>query len=331
MSAPALLSVIVPIYNSEKYLHSCVKSILAQTYAPLELILVNDGSTDSSLKICTEIAQHEKRVILIDQHNSGPNAARNRGLDAAHGEFVAFVDSDDEFYSIDTLALNMHLFEGNPDVDIVSFPQYRKSSEKDCELQNKKEQFTRQMFSDKLTLFTNWYNGKLIDSYFTGKIFRKRIFDGWKLIEIIRFAEDLYDIPNICRNCKRVIISGVGGYVYKFNPLSAIRTIFTTQKRWGLFFAELNVLNYLCELNAPDKFKVDLYNRIIENAYYLSMTEYSQETINLIKQVSIYKQGGKHFVKLVKLFISMFGFKLGFKVSKTIGTIFLKLRKFSHL
>lgn len=319
-----LLSVIVPIYNSEKYLYSCVKSILSQTYVPLELILVNDGSTDSSLRICTEIAQQEERIILIDQHNAGPNAARNRGLKAAHGEFVVFVDSDDEFYSNDTLALNMDMFTENPDIDIVSFPQYREISQERGALQNKKQQFTRQILFDKLTMLTNWYNGKLIDGHFPGKIFRKKLFDGWKLTESIRFTEDHYDIPNICRRCNLILISGVGGYVYKFNPYSAIHTKYTPEKRRGQLYSELNIYNYLCELKAPDKFKEDLYNRAIENAYYLSLSKYAQEAIDLIGRVPIYWHGGSNFIKLMKLFTTIFGFKFGFNISKTIAAIFLK-------
>lgn len=326
MSEKPLLSVIIPVYNAEKYLESCVKSIISQTYESIELILVNDGSTDLSLKICKQLAKQDERFIVIDQSNSGPNAARNRGLEAANGEFVTFVDSDDELYSDDTLSLNMLLFAENPATDIVSFPQYRETSKEGCGLLNKKDQFTRQILNDKLTLLTNWYNGKLLDGNFPGKIFRKSLFDGWELTEIIRFTEDHYDIPNICRRCNQVIISGVGGYVYKFNPQSAIHTEYTPEKRRGQLYSELNIYGYLCELNAPDRFKEDFYNRAIENAYYLSMSEYAEEAINLIKKASSYKKGGSSFIKLLKLSTCIFGFKYGFSVSKRIAAIVGKLK-----
>ena len=90
-----LVTIIVPIYNVEKYLEKCVESILSQTYKNIEIILVNDGSTDGSLDICKRYADLDKRIRIIDKRNGGLSDARNAGLDAAHGEFVGFVDSDD--------------------------------------------------------------------------------------------------------------------------------------------------------------------------------------------------------------------------------------------
>lgn len=89
------ISVIVPVYKAEKYLERCVDSILAQTFADFELILVNDGSPDSSGAICDAYTAKDSRVKVIHKENGGVSAARNTGLDAAKGEFVAFVDSDD--------------------------------------------------------------------------------------------------------------------------------------------------------------------------------------------------------------------------------------------
>lgn len=90
-----MISVIVPVYNAEKYLEHCVQSILDQTYRDLEVILVNDGSKDGSLELCRRLALADERVIVLDGPNGGVASARNRGLDQARGEYVAFVDSDD--------------------------------------------------------------------------------------------------------------------------------------------------------------------------------------------------------------------------------------------
>lgn len=89
------LSIIVPVFNTEKYLRECVDSILAQTFTDFELILVDDGSKDSSLKICREYEQKDRRVKVIHQENGGPGKARNKGLENAKGEWIGFVDSDD--------------------------------------------------------------------------------------------------------------------------------------------------------------------------------------------------------------------------------------------
>lgn len=89
------ISVIVPVYNSEKYLHECVESILRQTLPDLELILVDDGSTDGSAGICDQYAKQDARVKVIHKHNGRAASARNAGLRIAAGEYIAFVDSDD--------------------------------------------------------------------------------------------------------------------------------------------------------------------------------------------------------------------------------------------
>ncbi len=94
-----MYSVIIPIYNSEKYLKRCIDSVLAQTAADLELILVDDGSKDKSGDICKEYAENDKRVKYIRKENAGVSAARNTGLDNAKGEYIGFVDSDDEIKS----------------------------------------------------------------------------------------------------------------------------------------------------------------------------------------------------------------------------------------
>ncbi len=90
-----MLSVIVPVYNVERYLDRCVESILNQTYQDLELILVDDGSTDASPALCNAWASRDSRVRVIHQQNAGPSVARNSGLAAAQGEWITFVDSDD--------------------------------------------------------------------------------------------------------------------------------------------------------------------------------------------------------------------------------------------
>lgn len=90
-----LISVIVPVYNVEKYLEQCVDSIINQTYTNLEIILVDDGSTDNSGKICDEYAAMDSRVKVVHKINAGVSAARNLGLETAKGKYITFVDSDD--------------------------------------------------------------------------------------------------------------------------------------------------------------------------------------------------------------------------------------------
>lgn len=90
-----LVSVIIPVYNMEKYIEQCINSVLSQTYGNIEIILVNDGSKDNSLSICEEFAQKNRNIKLIDQKNQGVSCARNVGMEQAAGEFIAFLDADD--------------------------------------------------------------------------------------------------------------------------------------------------------------------------------------------------------------------------------------------
>lgn len=94
MSEP-LISVIVPVYNAEKYIEKCVASIRAQTYRNLEIILVDDGSCDRSGELCEAFALEDSRIVVIRKENGGVASARNAGLDAMHGDYVGFVDADD--------------------------------------------------------------------------------------------------------------------------------------------------------------------------------------------------------------------------------------------
>lgn len=95
MDSNPLVSIIIPVYNVEKYLRQCIESVIAQTYQNLEIILIDDGSTDSSRKICDEYAGKYSFVSVMHQKNEGLSGARNKGLSLSSGEYVAFVDSDD--------------------------------------------------------------------------------------------------------------------------------------------------------------------------------------------------------------------------------------------
>ena len=95
MNGEPKISVIIPIYNTAAYLPRCLDSILQNTYRSLEIICVNDGSTDDSAVILERYAAADSRIIAVNQENAGVSAARNTGLDMATGDFIAFVDSDD--------------------------------------------------------------------------------------------------------------------------------------------------------------------------------------------------------------------------------------------
>lgn len=119
--APKLISVIVPVYNASKYLNRTLSSVLNQKYERLQLILIDDGSTDDSYDICQKYLQIDSRVQLFQQENSGVSSARNRGLEHATGEYIIFMDSDD-WLSEDYLAVLAHSqIVGQADLVIAPF------------------------------------------------------------------------------------------------------------------------------------------------------------------------------------------------------------------
>lgn len=123
-----LISIIVPVYNVEKYLDRCIQSIVEQTYRNLEIILVDDGSTDGSEKICDSWAVKDNRIRVIRQNNMGGGAARNAALDVAKGDFIAFVDSDD-YISADMYEYLYSLLEKGFDIAECSYVQVNGDSE----------------------------------------------------------------------------------------------------------------------------------------------------------------------------------------------------------
>ena len=94
MESP-IISVVIPVYNQEKYVGKCIRSVLEQSFQDFEVILVNDGSTDNSLRICQKYAKKDQRVKIIDKPNEGRTQARKDGVLLAHGEYVFFIDNDD--------------------------------------------------------------------------------------------------------------------------------------------------------------------------------------------------------------------------------------------
>jgi len=115
----ALISIIIPVYNTEKYLRRCVDSVIDQSYKNLEIILVNDGSTDTSPEICKEFASQDDRIKVVHQENGGLSAARNTGVKHATGEYISFIDSDD--YVVTDYISNLYFLikEHNADISIT--------------------------------------------------------------------------------------------------------------------------------------------------------------------------------------------------------------------
>lgn len=114
-----LISIIVPVYNSEKTLCRCVDSVINQPFNNWEILLIDDGSTDKSFEICENYALKDKRITVLHKENGGVSSARNIGLDNAKGKWVTFIDSDD-YIAVDALSMDYNTL----DEDLLLFPYY---------------------------------------------------------------------------------------------------------------------------------------------------------------------------------------------------------------
>ena len=123
-----LISIVVPVYNADKYLHQCVDSLINQTFTNIEIILVNDGSTDSSPAICQGYAKKDNRVIVINQKNGGLSHARNSGNDVARGKYLTYLDADD-WLNVNTCELVYHLAE-KKQMDLVMWQMIKEYENK---------------------------------------------------------------------------------------------------------------------------------------------------------------------------------------------------------
>lgn len=213
MKKEPLISVIVPVYNVGKYLQRCLNSIIDQTYKNVEVILIDDGSTDGSEKICNEYAERDKRIKVFSQSNRGVSVARNVGLKKAKGEYIAFVDSDDcidvsylrELYSL--------MKNKSGDVSIVGQKVVYETDGSNCGDGVKRNTVEHvELFNGAEATELMLYQKK-INSSLWGKLFKKELFDGVSFPDGM-VHEDLLALYYIFKKAKRIILSDVVLYFY---------------------------------------------------------------------------------------------------------------------
>ena len=232
MDLSIVLSVIVPIYNVRNYLSKCVKSILDQSIDSMEVILVDDGSTDGSGEICDEWAARDDRIVVIHKPNGGVNTARNAGLAAASGEYITMVDADD-YIKLETFTFAIDFIENNK-VDIVQYPEFF--------IENGKERL-RDCYPEQPQILTCHRDmisallnpAGLFPGGLGGKIYKRDIWQGLRLREDMQFCEDAYIFPMIMEKCHAVAMITSGGYCYVMRDGSATHSAFTPKKRLDCF------------------------------------------------------------------------------------------------
>ena len=308
-----LISVIVPVYNTEKYIEKCVMSILNQTYKNLEIILIDDGSTDNSAHICDSFAEKDDRVTVIRQPNGGVSSARNTGLDNTHGDYIMFVDSDDY------IAPNMieFLSENIGDTDIAMCGY--NSVDENGNL-SPQENVTVADGIISTDIFWNYFytDTRIYYVTFWAKLYKSHLWNNVRF-PLNTLHEDEFAVHQIISQCSKIAVSKKPLYFYLQRESSIMHTQFKTKNLNAAEGMLRTVVNFsLIKRIHPPK-------RLLSMAMYSIVKGYGILGEN-DKIKELYKQFRLMYRKLVFKNTSMkFKYKCGiFALNKQI---FIKLKK----
>lgn len=269
-----LVSIIVPIYNSEKTLIRCIESILVQSYKNFEVLLIDDGSTDNSFKICTSYTQKDKRLKAYHIKNGGVSSARNYGLKIAQGEYITFIDSDD--YILDHYL--EHLLSKNSDLVICGF--------KDMPMPNGNE----------IYLEENTYNDKTIGSLLTKELNSMLFKSVWSKL----FKSEIIHSQRLAFNTKLFLGEDsifVLQYLYYCTSISTIPNVDY------MYYIPTSIKKYILsheDYRFSVKIKMKYYN-ILKQKFNISNNHYIETELYLLT--------GRLFMKELQQKYSLSGFK----------------------
>lgn len=282
-----MVSIIMPVYNAEAYLAQSIDSVLNQDMNDIELILVDDGSSDSSLDICSHYADKDERVHVIHQSNQGVSVARNTGLKNANGDYVAFIDADDEMKK--DMISSLYQCATRYNADIVSCSSgYVVNGE-----------IVREEYG---TNQINVYNrDEAIEQYLLGgkisigvwtKLFKKEIISGIYFVEGKKINEDKYFIFEALLRSKVFVLYDVTKYLYFQRDNSATMKPFDARWFDALDFAD-EILDYV-EKNEKQLQKYAVVNKV-KSYYWILLKMYKSK-----KSLKEYKEQYKRIVRYLK-------------------------------
>lgn len=205
-----MVSVIVPVYNVKPYLEECLDSILQQSYTQMEIILIDDGSTDGSGAICDSYLQKDNRFQVIHQQNQGLSAARNRGIECAAGDYLCFVDSDDYLYPNSIEILLRLCVENEADMSICTFDLLTNET-KHCLQAAERISPSVEVFcgNQKMEAYLRQkkINTAAWGKMYAAKLFRELRFPVGKLYEDVYILHTSFMLPNVSHTCQRAYMS----------------------------------------------------------------------------------------------------------------------------
>lgn len=245
------VSIIVPVYNVEQYLKECIESILAQTWKNFEVILVDDGSTDSSGKICDEYSQKKEFISVIHKKNGGLSSARNAGIDVAQGDYLAFIDSDDVVHPRYLSELVAIVKKEKADLAACNFCvgslcRWKNFSEVKYDIRCN-EDVLKKMNDNDVVVTVAW-----------NKLYHAKFFREYGLrYPVGKIHEDMFLTPQILYYTKKMVITNVQLYFYRQRENSIMNSSFSIK--------QLDALDAI-------EFRIELFQHW--NKQYLQASEY---------------------------------------------------------
>lgn len=276
------LSVIVPVYNTGKYLNKCLDSILNQSLKDLELIIVNDGSTDNSVDIIKEYIKNNKdRIVFLDKKNGGQGSARNLGISKAHGDYITFVDSDDFIDKDMYKEMYDMAIKNDSDIVICNISDYyeKSGSSKDTCLSLDKEVSVNEALIKSVPSVVN-------------KIYKKELLKNIKFDESIWY-EDLPYSLQVVSNAKKINFINKPFYHYYHRVKSTMHNE-NIAKNLDILKAYDILINYLKKEKKYDKYKDEIDFILLKEVYLSTVNRVIRtgnkrsEKRNIIKQVRDY-------------------------------------------
>lgn len=257
----SLISVIVPVYNTENLLSRCVDSILSQTHKNLELILVDDGSTDGSGTIIDRYAAADARVLAFHKENGGQGTARNLALENAHGDFYAFIDSDD-YVECDMLEKMLSaIIENDADLSVCGLSTLTAGR-----LTAPTTYSSPHIYENASELLYDYVTTLNIFTGMCNKLYKRELFDGLRFPSI-RANEDAYILHEVLGRVKRAVHIGGGYYVQYVRPDSTEQSRYKPQ-RIALVDSATRLIDYITE-NFPQLYPYVAYKRVNDTAALL--------------------------------------------------------------
>lgn len=296
-----LLTVIVPMYNASTYINNCIESILRQTYKNIEIILINDGSTDNTELICKKYQQIDSRIVLINQENKGVSIARNLGLNNANGEYITFIDSDDTIER-DTYQIVLNkMNEQNADIGIFKYRRYDSYTNNSIEygISEEKSYTFPEILEDYLSL--NDY--KKLGEANWNKVFRKNCIKNIKF-KTIRIGEDFLFNYEAFKNASKIVNIPLVLYNYYINNNSATLSEFNKGKLIEYIESRKEVLNDVCKN----------YSKYSKNAFICMCDTYYYSILKFLEEKNLRKE--KDFIEILNMYKELYGKELYEKLYK---------------